>query len=150
MRTIKTFVIILLAISPSYGQNFTLQDTVFKEGDVLISHDIHFDFNKAIIRPENFAFLDSVSSFLLTNRNLIVEVSCHCDERFSDKYSTCLTCRRAKAIADYIILKGVKPYRLVAKGYNDEKPLIVGARTEEEHEKNRRTEFAILRTDYSE
>ncbi|MBO9702810.1 MAG: OmpA family protein [Sporocytophaga sp.] len=150
MKIISTFSIVLMFISTSYGQKFTLQDTVFNNGDVLISHDIRFDFNKATIRSENFPFLDSIASFLLKNKNIAIEVSNHCDERISDYYSTCLTCKRARAIADYLVSKGVKADRLIAKGYNANKPLIKGAITEEEHQQNRRTEFKIIRTDYIE
>ncbi len=137
-----------MVVSASYAQKFTLQDSVFKNGDVLITYSITFDLNKAELKPESYAFLDSVASFLLHNKNVTLEISNHCDERWSDKYSTCLTCKRAKAIAEYLIFKGVESNRLVAIGYNDKKPLIKGAKTEEEHQKNRRSEFKILRTDF--
>lgn len=148
MQLVITNFIILVSVIASYGQKYTLQDTVFNVGDVLIEHNIMFDFNSAVIRSENYAFLDSMASFLLKNRNLIIEVSNHSDERGSNHYSVCLTCKRAKSIADYLISKGIDTNRLLAKGYNGSKPLIKGAKTEEEHQQNRRTEFKILRTDY--
>jgi peptidoglycan-associated lipoprotein len=150
MQLVITNFIILVSVIASYGQNYTLQDTVFNVGDVLITHNIKFDFNKTTIRSENYTFLDSMAFFLLENKNLVIEVSNHSDERGSNQYSTCLTCKRAKAIADYLISKGIGINRLLAKGYNGSKPLIKGAKTEEEHQQNRRTEFKILRTDYVE
>ncbi len=150
IKIILTNFIILISVGVTYGQKFILQDTVFNVGDVLIEHDIMFDFNSAVIRSENYAFLDSMASFLLKNKNLIIEVSNHSDERGSNQYSTCLTCKRAKAIADYLISKGIVTSRILAKGYNSSKPLIKGAKTEEEHQQNRRTEFKILGTDYVE
>lgn len=137
-----------MGISTSYAQKFTLKDSVFKNGDVLITYSVTFDLNNSDIKPESFLFLDSVASFLIHNKNVTLEISNHCDERWSDKSSTCLTCKRAKAIVEYLILKGVESDRLVAVGYNDKKPLIKGAKTEEEHQKNRRSEFKILRTDF--
>lgn len=141
---------LFFASAISYGQKFTLQDTTVKSGAILISYDIMFDCNSAVIEPESVVFLDSVAIFMLQHKTLIIEVGQHCDERFLDSYSTCLTCQRAKVIVDYLIKKGVSAKRLVAKGYNDEKPLIKGAKREEEHQINRRTEFKILKTDYIE
>jgi outer membrane protein OmpA-like peptidoglycan-associated protein len=73
MQLVITNFIILVSVIASYGQNYTLQDTVFNVGDVLITHDIRFDFNKATIRSENYAFLDSMAFFLLENKNLVIE-----------------------------------------------------------------------------
>ncbi|WP_156140243.1 OmpA family protein [Sporocytophaga myxococcoides] len=87
MNLIITCVIILVSVITSYGQKFTLQDTTFNIGDVLISQDILFDFNKAIISSENYDLLDSIASFLQKNKKLTIEVSLHSDERGSGKYS---------------------------------------------------------------
>ncbi|GAL83143.1 hypothetical protein MYP_369 [Sporocytophaga myxococcoides] len=76
-----------MSVITSYGQKFTLQDTTFNIGDVLISQDILFDFNKAIISSENYDLLDSIASFLQKNKKLTIEVSLHSDERGSGKYS---------------------------------------------------------------
>lgn len=150
MRILITLANILLGALTSYGQHFTLQDSTFKSGDVLICYNILFDFGKATLRPDNDVFLDSIVGFMTKHKNLTLEVSNHCDERWTDEYSYCITCNRAKAIADYLTSKEIKSERIVAKGYNDKKPLIVNAKTEEEHQKNRRTEFKILKTDYGE
>src|SRR5262245_14639604 len=115
----------------------------FKGGYFLRTYQILFDLDKATIRY-GFDYLDSVAAFLQKNKNLKIEVGNHCDERWEPIYATCTTCNRARAITDYLISKGISSERLVAKGYNDLKPLIEGAKTEEEHRKNRRTEFKIL------
>jgi peptidoglycan-associated lipoprotein len=150
MRTILTLINIFIFALTCNGQNFTLLDTTFRSGDILVRYDIVFDYNDALIKPDNYALLDSIAEFLIKHANLTIEVGIHCDERFSAVYSTCLTCARAKAIADYLSSKGIKSEKVIAKGYNDTKPIIVDAKTEDEHQKNRRTEFKILRTDYFE
>ena len=64
---------------------------------------------------------------------------------------------RAKSVVDYLISQGIEPKRLEHQGYGEKKLLISDSKirkmkTEEEkeaaHQKNRRTEFQVLRTDY--
>jgi outer membrane protein OmpA-like peptidoglycan-associated protein len=149
MKKIILLLTIIIAITTSCSsQRFGLKDSLIKPGDTYVTYDIAFDLAKETIRPESFKFLDSVVIFLKENNNLTIEISNHCDERYKDIYATCLTCKRAKSIADYLISKGIKADRLVANGYNATNPLIKGAKTEEEHQKNRRTEFKVLRNDY--
>lgn len=69
-------------------------------------------------------------------------------ERGSIAYSKDLTGKRAQAISDYLISKGIEKNRLLAKGYSSSKPVIVHAKTKEEHHTNRRTEFKIISTEY--
>src|SRR5215510_9113221 len=88
------------------AQTFTLNDTIFKVGDVLRTYEILFDLDKATLRPESFCHLDSVAAFLQKNKNLKIEVDNHCDERWKPIYATCMTCRRAQSMVDYLISKG--------------------------------------------
>ena len=56
-----------------------------------------------------------------------------------------LTVARARFIKRYFIRQGIESHRLLARGYEGEKPLIKNAKTEEGHQKNRRVEFKILK-----
>jgi len=157
----KNFLIILTVAFASnifaVGQTISLSDTIFKIGDKLPVRPIFFDFNKSSILTESYPYLDSIAHFLVKNKTLCIEVGVHTDTRWSDKYSTCLSCNRAKAIVNYLISKGIQPDRLHSNGYNDKEPLISDEeinklKTIEEKEKahqiNRRTEFKIISTDY--
>jgi outer membrane protein OmpA-like peptidoglycan-associated protein len=140
------------------GQLNEIPDSSLKAGYVFPPRTIWFDFDKTTLKPETLPYLDSLAEFLVKHKTLVIEVSNHTDTRWSDKYSSCLSCKRARAIADYLISKGLPPDRLLPKGYNATKPLIPHSeieklQTKEEiekaHQTNRRTEFKILRTDYS-
>ena len=64
-----------------------------------------------------------------------------------------LSKQRAKSAVNYVIMRGVDRSRLVARGYGESKPIIPNAGTEEEHQRNRRTEFkvtSISATDFQE
>ena len=54
---------------------------------------------------------------------------------------------RAAAVVEYLVQHGVAESRLVSKGYGKSRPLVSGARSEEDHQKNRRVEFNIIEQD---
>lgn len=153
------FIIVLFFTCPFLinGQTVIFKDTIFKKGDKLSAHPIRFALADAIIQQESYTYLDSLASFLLRNKSLVIEVGVHTDTRWSDKYSMCLTCKRARAVRTYLIYKEVAPDRIISKGYNDSEPLIPEEKinklksleeVEKAHQTNRRTEFKILSTDY--
>jgi peptidoglycan-associated lipoprotein len=71
------------------------------------------------------------------------EIGGHTDNRGVKKDNQILSENRAKAVMDYLIAKGVDKKRLKSKGYGDSKPKIADAQTEEDHQKNRRTEYTL-------
>lgn len=83
-----------------------------------------------------------------------VELGSHTDCRASKAYNRKLSDRRAKASAAYIKTKITNPERIYGKGYGEEFLLngcecegsVKSDCSEEEHEKNRRTEFKVLKT----
>ena len=55
-----------------------------------------------------------------------------------------LSQRRAAAAVKYLVSKGIDAKRMVARGYGERQLIIQDAKTEEEHQTNRRTEFKVL------
>ncbi len=112
---------------------------------IVILDKIYFVTDKAIIRPISYPLLDAIAQTLKERKDiLLVEIQGHTDERGSDQYNYELSDRRAKAVRDYLVKKGVDPKRLVAKGYGESRPKC------REHtptcwSKNRRVEFIILK-----
>jgi len=94
---------------------------------------------------------------LNTNPTIVIKIMSHTDTRAEHRHNDELSQKRAQSVVDYLISEGIDPERLEAKGYGERKLLITDAKikkmkTEEEkevaHQKNRRTEFEILRSDY--
>jgi outer membrane protein OmpA-like peptidoglycan-associated protein len=73
-----------------------------------------------------------------------IEVAGHTDSRGSDAYNIKLSQRRAEAVRDYLISKGIAADRLSAKGYGESQPVADNA-TDEGRFKNRRVELVPLR-----
>lgn len=138
---------IILNFCSASCQTFTLTDTVFNVGDKYITCDLLFEYNSSNLQKESNPILDSIFYFVASHPGLQIEVGVHCDERMMDEYSLRLTQTRAQCIELQLIAKGIPETQLRAKGYSDSQPLIPGAKTEEEHQKNRRVEIKILSID---
>ena len=117
-----------------------------KIGESFILRNIYFDFDKATLRPQSIEELDHLYQFLVNNPTAIVEISAHTDRIGSYEYNINLSKRRAQAVVDYLINKGIDSKRLIAKGYGFTKPVATNS-TEEGRQLNRRVEFKILSYD---
>jgi outer membrane protein OmpA-like peptidoglycan-associated protein len=109
--------------------------------------DIFYDYDKSNIRPDAAVRLDTLVQTLLDNPKINIELSSHTDQRGKDAYNLKLSQRRAEAAVAYIVSKGVSQSRITAKGYGETRPIVKDAKTEEEHQRNRRTEFKVTRID---
>ena len=109
-----------------------------------VLENIYYDLDKYNIRADAAPELDKLVTILKDNPTLKIELSSHTDSRSPDAYNLRLSQNRAKAAVDYIASKGVDAERLTAKGYGETQLVVKNARTEEEHQRNRRTEFKVL------
>ncbi len=101
--------------------------------------------------------LNYLLELLQKNPNLVIQLEAHTDTRGGDEANRVLSDKRAKTCKDYLISKGIAADRLESKGFGETKNLVSDAQiaamatTEEKeagHQKNRRTEFSIVRFDY--
>lgn len=139
-----------------------------------IIENIFYDFDKATLRPESEEALDELVKLLADNPNITIEMASHTDRAGTEEYNLDLSERRAKAVIDYLISKGIAPERLQHQGYGKSRPKVVTKRvnklypqfkegdvlTEEyisnlppedqeaADQVNRRTEFQVLSVDY--
>ena len=120
-----------------------------EEGTVVRLDNIYYDYNKATIRPDAKRELDRLYVLLTENPTLEIELSSHTDSRGTDSYNKRLSQRRAQAATKYLISRGIDAKRIMASGYGESKLLNDCGNdvecSEKEHQKNRRTEFKILK-----
>ena len=107
--------------------------------------DILYDYNKYDIRPDAAIRLDTLVQTLVDNPKISIELSSHTDQRGKDAYNMKLSQQRAEAAVAYIVSKGVDKARITAKGYGETRPVVLKPTTEEEYQRNRRTEFRVTR-----
>jgi peptidoglycan-associated lipoprotein len=119
--------------------------------------NILYDLDKWDLRPVSKVALDGLVKTLNDNPTIVIKIMSHTDTRADDNYNEDLSQKRAQSVVDYLIESGIASDRLEAKGYGEKRLLLTDAKikklkTEEEkeaaHQKNRRTEFEVLRTDY--
>ena len=123
------------------GQPVTLEGC--KAGDTVVLNGVTFATNKAELDPDATTILDSAAAALNKHVELKVEVGGHTDSVGSDQHNQKLSERRAKAVRDYLIGKGVAADRLTAAGYGESKP-IDNNDTDEGRARNRRVELKLL------
>jgi OOP family OmpA-OmpF porin len=104
---------------------------------------VNFDNNKDTLRTDAIAILDDVVATLKRYPALKVEVAGHTDSANSDTYNLDLSQRRADAVLNYFVSKGVETDRLSAKGYGEAEPIADNSTTEGRF-KNRRVELRSL------
>ena len=99
----------------------------------------YFDFDQSALAPETRAALDAQAN-VLRNQSGAVRLEGHADERGSREYNLALGERRAKAIANYLILQGIDRSRIETVSYGEERPAALGS-DEESWSRNRRVEL---------
>lgn len=133
--------------SETFTANFILDKLVIEKP--IVMENIYYDFDKWFIRPDAALELDKLVTILKDNPKISIELGSHCDSRGADKYNLVLSDKRAQAAVEYIITRGIDSKRMKWKGYGETKHVngcTNGVEcTEEEHQKNRRTEFKVTK-----
>jgi len=110
--------------------------------ELLILQGINFLFDSARIRKDSAKTLDVAVETLTKNPNIKVEIEGHTCSKGSKEYNLGLSQRRADAVREYLISKGIAGERLSTVGKGEEDP-IASNDTMEERSKNRRIEFVV-------
>jgi outer membrane protein OmpA-like peptidoglycan-associated protein len=102
----------------------------------------HFDFDRATLRPEATAILDHAVSVMNQHGNISVAVEGHTDSVGSDTYNQKLSERRASAVVEYLVGKGIDASRLAPAGYGESRPVSTND-TAEGRAQNRRVDLIV-------
>ena len=137
--------------------------------------EIQYELGKWDLQPQFEDSLQGLIEILQVNPNITVELGSHTDYRDTDARNDILSQKRAQSVCDYLVIRGIDPLRLTAKGYGERVPrtlnndivhkgytfkkgtkltenYINGLPSEElkefAHQLNRRTEFKVISKDY--
>ncbi len=141
----------------------------------IVLPDILYALDDWRLQPQYEDSLMQLVQLLRDNENLVIELRSHTDSRASYEYNDTLSQKRAQSVVDFLILQGIEPGRLVARGYGERifrvlnkditregytfrqgteitDQFVYALPTKDIQEAafqlNRRTEFAVLRKDY--
>ena len=111
--------------------------------DRLKQDKIHFDTDKAIIKPESNRILDEIAEILGTCEGSAFEIAGHTDSDASEEYNLRLSQRRVEAVQRALAERGVETDGFRARGYGESRPVASNATTAGKAA-NRRVEFVSL------
>ena len=109
----------------------------------VVLRNLFFETNKFNIKPESEVELDKVVQLLQDNPTIKIQMEGHTDNVGAAADNQKLSEARAKSAVNYLIAKGIKTDRMVAKGFGATKP-VADNKTEEGRALNRRTELKIV------
>ncbi len=113
------------------------QDFVINAGD-----RVYFDTDQYSVRPDGRQTLDRQAQWLGRYPRVAVRIEGNCDERGTREYNFALGARRADAVKQYLVTRGVDPSRITTISYGKEKPIDGGTGEEAwSHNRNAHTDL---------
>lgn len=119
---------------------------VVRDGDQItldMPEAITFAFNSSTLNQRAYAVLDRVADTLREYDQTMIEIAGHTDSVGSDAYNDELSRKRAQAVADYLISRGISGQRLIIVGAGERYP-VASNDTAEGRAENRRVEMTIV------
>ena len=104
--------------------------------------NIEFETGSDRIRTVSYKDLDNVVAIMNQYKDLKVNIDGHTDNVGNETANVDLSMRRAVAVNNYLVKKGIAQNRLAASGFGPSKPIASNA-TAEGRQKNRRVELNI-------
>jgi outer membrane protein OmpA-like peptidoglycan-associated protein len=132
---------------PQQEGKFTMEENlqikVITEYKRVYELKIHFGPNKSDLYPAAKMEIERLAEEMVKNPTMKIEVAGHTDNVGDDKVNLQVSQKRANAIKQYMVEKGISEKRVIAKGYGETTPIADNA-TEEGRTRNRRIEIRML------
>lgn len=111
-------------------------------GFVITLGDVLFEYNQARLKPGAQQNLYRLVSFLKQRPEQNVLIEGHADNSGSESYNLGLSQRRAQAVRDFLVMNGIGPERINARGYGEAYPVASNG-TAAGRQQNRRVEIVF-------
>jgi outer membrane protein OmpA-like peptidoglycan-associated protein len=153
MKKAFTCLLLFIAFLSAPGQTFQITDNSFVLNSYHRTNRILFGLGSENILPESHSFLDSAVLMLKKHPGLSISVIAHTELRGNSEANLILSSKRAQAVMDYFIEKGITQGRIKAVGKGETEPLYTAKEISEQpkcepdqgkpYKRNNRTEFII-------
>ena len=115
---------------------------IVQADSIILLNEVLFETDRYQLKPAIYPKLDSVVSFMYSKPALEIIISGHTDNTGTEKHNLQLSEHRARAVAEYLLDKGIDPNRIQHTGYGSAKP-VMNNDTATGRLKNRRVEMLI-------
>lgn len=120
-----------------------LDKKTIKKGQVIRIKKLFFDANASEIEEESYPVLNELYAFMISNEDITIEVGGHTNGIPKHEFCDQLSNDRAKAVASFLVSRGISANRVLYKGYGKRKP-VASNKTKIGRQKNQRVEIKIL------
>jgi len=141
----KSFLLSVISNHPELLEGKAIETKYASEiTEAVSSRSFHIEFQtgSAVIRPDSYKMLDEIFQSAVVAEGLKIGVFGHTDNNGSDEVNVPLSEKRAAAVKDYLVRRGLKEERLETKGLGSTKPVADNA-TEGGRSRNRRVEIVL-------
>jgi outer membrane protein OmpA-like peptidoglycan-associated protein len=115
---------------------------IVQADSVIVLNEVLFETDRYQLKPAIYPKLDSLVSFMESKPTLEIIISGHTDNTGTEKHNLQLSEHRARAVAEYLLDKGIDSNRIQHNGYGSSKP-VMNNDTAAGRFKNRRVEMLI-------
>jgi outer membrane protein OmpA-like peptidoglycan-associated protein len=116
-----------------------------REGNLLaisLRGDVTFDTDSAIVRPGLYSEIERIATILIKYPDTVIQVEGHTDSTGSESYNMDLSARRAEAVKNLLVQKGVGPSRILTMAFGESNP-IASNEYDYGRAQNRRVEIKV-------
>ena len=107
---------------------------------VVIQADALFDFDKSVLRPDGKKSIDDALAKIQGTDLEMVIATGHTDSIGTEQYNQRLSERRAEAVKQYLVSKGIPASKITTIGKGESQPVATN-KTKEGRQKNRRVDI---------
>jgi|TARA_B100001094_G_scaffold330627_1_gene396305 peptidoglycan-associated lipoprotein len=148
-KSLLTTIFIVLASCSSVSTDRTNDSTAisasaseaYSDSGMTSNNVLYFSYDKSDVNSEGRMKIRTLAK-LINDNDLNVRVEGHCDERGTREYNLALGEKRAKTVAELLIINGVSSDKIQTVSYGEEKPIVNGS-NERSWSQNRR---ALVKT----
>jgi len=141
----KSFLLTVISNHPELMQGKAIETKYASQITAQVSsrsYHIEFETGSAVIRPASYPMLDEIFQSAVVAEGLKLGAYGHTDNSGSDDVNVPLSEKRAAAVKDYLLGKGLAADRIETKGYGSSKPVADNG-TADGRSRNRRVEIVL-------
>lgn len=115
---------------------------ILEKGKKVVLKGVNFEFNKATLTSSSETILTMAYNALVANPDVQIEISGHTDNVGSEQYNQDLSLKRAQAVKNWLVQKGIASNRMKTVGKGENEP-VASNETDAGRAENRRIEFYV-------